>query len=88
MAGQYVFDTVESQFDTILYAINCSSLVQIACNDDGYGVYGLLSLIGPLSLDQGEKIALVVDGYGSIPLSQSTVAQLNIRMGSTEYEQE
>ena len=87
-SGPYIFDTIQSKFDTILYVVNCSNQVQIACDDDGYGQYGLLSLVGPMQLRKGERLALVTDAYGSDPLPSNTSVQLNIRQGLTEYESE
>jgi hypothetical protein len=44
---QLLFSTLGSQFDTVLYLRSgvCGSQIQIACNDDGAGGFGVASLI-------------------------------------------
>lgn len=58
----FLFDTVGSSFDTILYALgpNCSA-PELACNDDSNG-----SLAASISLPirGGETVVLVIDSFG------------------------
>ena len=58
----YVFDTIGSSFDTILYAYRptCEP-PELACNDD---VDGTLASSITLSLQAGETVVVVLDGFG------------------------
>lgn len=60
-SGTYFFDTVGSNFDTVLHARSDScNGPSIACDDDSGGD---LKSAFALSLQQGESIVLVVDGF-------------------------
>ena len=59
-AGEYVFDTVDSDYDTALAAFSsCDPTSEIACNDD---LAGQMSQIA-LDLDAGESVYIVIDGW-------------------------
>lgn len=67
-AGRYVFDTLGTVYNTVLYArdINCAG-PQLACNDNigtGTGAARNASRI-TLELERGQTIALVVDAAGA-----------------------
>jgi hypothetical protein len=61
--GTYQIDTAGSAFDTVLYVRNATcSGEQLACNDDANGtVQSLVSV----SLNAGQTVVVVVDGYGT-----------------------
>ncbi|MEM6992029.1 MAG: hypothetical protein AAF721_16080, partial [Myxococcota bacterium] len=63
-AGVYVFDTSDSDFDTVVYAVSGAACdgPELGCDDDGAG--SLHSRL-ELSLDADEEIVLVVDGYSA-----------------------
>lgn len=59
-AGQYVFETVDSDYDTALAAFDtCDVTSELACNDDAAGQQSQITL----NLDAGQTILLVVDGW-------------------------
>jgi len=86
--GVFYFDSIGSQVDTILYVINCTSEAQVACDDDGFGPHGLQSRVGPLALGQGERVAVVIDVYGTQATSALANVQLNVYASHPEYEQD
>jgi hypothetical protein len=62
-AGQYIFETAGSDFDTILFARPGCLGADLACNDDGQGL-GLQSRI-TLDLAANETVVVIVDGFGT-----------------------
>ncbi len=62
-AGQYVFDTCGSSFDTLLTVHDgtCSG-ARLACSDDDGSCGGFLSSV-TLTLAEGQQVVLVVDGF-------------------------
>jgi hypothetical protein len=64
VAGSYVFDTLGSSFDTLLYLIAGSSCSgpSLVCNDDALG--GLQSQV-VLQLDEGQLVTIVIDSFGN-----------------------
>ncbi len=61
-AGSYVFDTLGSTFDTVLYALGPTcELPERACNDDISG--GVTSQIG-FGMAAGETTVIVLDSFG------------------------
>ena len=59
-AGTYVFDTVGSAYDTVLYALDACGGAELDCNDDAG--FDLTSQI-TLDLLAGETVIIVVDGF-------------------------
>jgi hypothetical protein len=61
--GVYVFDTLGSSFDTLIYATvgSCSS-DELDCNDDSPGS---ISSVLTIQAEAGAQIVLTVDGFGS-----------------------
>jgi hypothetical protein len=57
-AGEFVFDTTGSSFDTVLYVQQGACGDELACNDDFIGLRSRLVL----ELDAGEQVSVVVDG--------------------------
>jgi hypothetical protein len=57
--GSYVFDTVGSTYDTMLYARDGCGGPSLGCNDDYYGLQSRLVV----ELAAGQTALLVVDGY-------------------------
>jgi len=86
--GVYYFDSIGSQLDTVLYVINCTSEAQVACDDDGFGPTGVQSRVGPLALGLGERVAVVIDVYGTQTTSAQANVQLNVYASHPEYEQD
>lgn len=72
-ARQYTFDTVGSDFDTVLHVHSDCTTAAIGCNDDGPST-GTQSLL-TLSLDAGQQVVIVVDGFGDA--SGSVVLNIN-----------
>jgi hypothetical protein len=75
-AGFYSFDTLGSQFDTILYVRESSADMscggrELACNDDR-DAGTLQSQLG-LSLARGQRVVIVVDGFGDEPGGEFTL---------------
>ena len=60
-AGTWVFDTLGSAYDTVLYALDACGGAELACNDDFGG--GRESEVR-LALAAGQAVFLTVDGYG------------------------
>jgi hypothetical protein len=61
-SGCYSFDTLGSDYDTVLHAYGqCPAMQELACEDD---IEGRLESRVLLEVDEGESILLVVDGYG------------------------
>ena len=58
--GTYVFDTIGSSYDSVLYLRNgtCAGS-EIACNDDAVGVDSQITL----AMTTGQKVIIFVDGY-------------------------
>lgn len=64
VTDSYVIDTYGSAFDTILYVLSGScSASQLACDDDDL-TSGVLQSKLTLSLNAGQIIVIVVDGFG------------------------
>ncbi len=61
-AGEFSFDTVGSDYDTALYALEgtCAG-IELACNDDAVGTRSRIVL----SLVAGQTISIVVDGFST-----------------------
>ncbi|MBL4689252.1 MAG: hypothetical protein JKY37_31960 [Nannocystaceae bacterium] len=59
--GFYVFDTVGSNFDTVLYVLDgdCSGN-ELACNDDNTGTQSEVGVV----LTTGQVVTVVVDSFG------------------------
>ena len=62
-ANTFIFDTNDSQYDTLIYARRAcgSDAEEIQCDDDG-GLTQLASRVD-LDLDEGDTIFLYIDGY-------------------------
>ena len=72
-AGTYLFDTAESNFDTVLYALGPECAVpELACNDDVDGTVFSQIAVG---MGAGETITVVVDGFGEVGSYQLRVQQ-------------
>jgi hypothetical protein len=70
IAGDYVFTTNGSTFDTILYALDGCGGAELDCDDDdGIGVQSQIVL----NLAAGQTIALVVDGFSSASFGPFTL---------------
>jgi hypothetical protein len=61
-AGNFTFTTAGSSYDTVLQVLNDTQSASLGCNDDSNG--NAQSTIS-LGLAAGQKITLVVDGYGA-----------------------
>ena len=59
--GSYTFDTVGSNFDTVLFALDSCGGTELACNDDTVGVRSEITV----DLLAGETILVVVDGWST-----------------------
>ncbi|HJL15174.1 MAG TPA: hypothetical protein RMH99_05935 [Sandaracinaceae bacterium LLY-WYZ-13_1] len=59
-AGTWVFDTVGSDYDTVLYARSGCAGAELACDDDTDGLQSEITV----DLAAGQTIVLVVDGFG------------------------
>ena len=77
-SGTYVFNTVGSNFDTVLYLKTVCSGAPVRCDDDSGG--NLTSRL-EYTVNQGDKLLITVDGYG--PSSQGNY-KLNIRQKGYE----
>ena len=61
--GIYVFDTVGSDFDTLIYAtVGSCSGDELDCNDDAPGT---VSSVMTIQAERGAQIVLTVDGFGN-----------------------
>ncbi len=61
--GVYVFDTLGSSFDTLIYAtVGSCSGDELDCNDDAPGS---VSSVLTIQAEAGAQIVLTVDGFGS-----------------------
>ncbi|MEM6992489.1 MAG: hypothetical protein AAF721_18390 [Myxococcota bacterium] len=59
-AGEYVFETVDSEFDTALAAFDsCDFTSELACNDDAAGQQSQITL----TLESGQTVLLAIDGW-------------------------
>jgi hypothetical protein len=66
-AGTYVFDTVGSLFDTILYLRGaCTDTTTLACNDDIEVEVNNLRSSVMLTMTAGQEVVVIVDGYGDV----------------------
>lgn len=64
-AGTYVFDTIGSLFDTILYVrASCNDEEELDCNDDD-DVSGSIQSRVTLTMTAGQEVVVVIDAYGS-----------------------
>lgn len=63
--GTYVFDTLGSSFDTVLYVINScdTAATPLGCNDDLAGMAGNYRSRTMATLMMGQEVIVVVDGY-------------------------
>jgi hypothetical protein len=60
--GSYIFDTYGSSYDTVLHVHSGSCTgAELACNDDDGGFQSRVSI----SLNAGETVVVVVDGFGT-----------------------
>ncbi|MFK7986113.1 MAG: hypothetical protein AB8I08_08780 [Sandaracinaceae bacterium] len=63
-AGEYTFDTIGSDFDTVLYLLNtCEDATAVACNDD-IGAEDFRSSL-TATLTEGQEVLVVVEGFAS-----------------------
>ena len=64
--GCYTITTEGSSYDTLLRVLDACEGTSIACNDDYYGTpsLGLRSRVD-VSMDEGDTVFIVVDGYSS-----------------------
>ena len=64
--GCYTITTEGSSYDTLLRVLDACEGTSIACNDDYYGTpsLGLRSPVD-VSMDEGDTVFIVVDGYSS-----------------------
>ncbi len=78
----YVFDTLGSTYDTVLYAYadSCEG-AELDCNDDAFTGDDRLRSQLTLVLDAGDQIVLVLDGYGSRSVGDY---QLNVEQNAIE----
>jgi hypothetical protein len=60
-SGNFTFSTAGSSYDTVIQIMNEAQTASLGCNDDSNGT--LQSSI-TLNLSAGQKISIVVDGYG------------------------
>jgi hypothetical protein len=59
ISGVYTFDTIGSDYDTVLYALSdCAGDTELACDDDGAGQQSTITL----ALGEGITILLLVGG--------------------------
>jgi hypothetical protein len=58
-AGRFLFDTLDSSFDTVLYVLDGCEGGELACNDD----YGGPTSAAPADLEAGQGVVVVVDGF-------------------------
>jgi len=58
--GTYVFDTLGTDFDTVLYLLDSCNGPELSCNDDVGG--GMLQSETSAQLDEGQSVIVVVDG--------------------------
>ena len=61
--GRYVFHTLGSDFDTVVYVLDGCGGVELACNDDAGAAEPDSAL--ELDLASGEEVLVVVDGYAN-----------------------
>jgi len=59
-AGIYTADTLGSDFDTVLYALDGCGGAELACNDDSGDATSRINV----TLAEGEEVVFVVDGAG------------------------
>ncbi len=59
-AGIYTIDTLGSNFDTVLYALDGCGGTELACNDNSVDMTSRINV----SLAAGQEVVLVVDGAG------------------------
>lgn len=70
-AGNYVFSTVGSDFDTVLSVLDSCEGVELDCDDDGAGRQSSLEL----ELEAGQSVVVVIDGFN---VDDAGDARLNI----------
>jgi hypothetical protein len=59
-AGEWTFDTLESDFDTVLFVLDAAcGGEEIACNDDAQGLQSRVEV----GLEMGQTITIVVSGF-------------------------
>jgi hypothetical protein len=57
--GRFLFDTLGSSFDTVLYVLDGCDGGELSCNDD----YGGPTSAAPADLEAGQGVVVVVDGF-------------------------
>jgi len=62
-ADNYIFDTVGSTYDTVLYVVDFLTGTSLGCNDDFTGTQSQVTI--PLAL--GQQVNVVVDAYSATP---------------------
>ncbi len=75
-SGVYTFDTLGSDYDTLLYARSECQAPDLACNDDVNQSQTLQSSL-QLSLDAGQTVLIIIDGFAASAGNYT----LNIGMG-------
>jgi hypothetical protein len=63
VTASYTFSTVNSDYDTVLFAQSTCTSGELICNDDGDFDAGELGAEFTLFLNAGESIVLVIDAY-------------------------
>ncbi|MEM6991798.1 MAG: hypothetical protein AAF721_14925 [Myxococcota bacterium] len=80
-AGDYVFDTEGSGYDTVIAVFDsCDADSEIGCNDDTVGVTSSLSV----TLSAGQSVVVVVDGF----LGDTGAWDLNVNAAPTDCFEE
>ncbi|AKF08040.1 hypothetical protein [Sandaracinus amylolyticus] len=73
-AGTYVFDTIGSTFDTLLYLrAACDATENLACNDDVDVEAGNTRSRVMLTATEGQEVIVVVDGYSDVDAGRFVV---------------
>lgn len=73
-AGTYSFDTAGSEIDTVIYVLDGCGGTELACNDDDVGEVEQARV--EVTLDAGQTVIVVIDGFSGLHLGQ---ARLTIR---------
>ena len=71
-AGTYVVDTIDSTYDTVLYALDACGGLELACNDDHSGAASQITL----RLAAGEAVVLGVGSFGGRSSGGSTTLRI------------
>jgi len=75
-SGTFVFDTIGSSYDTVLYVLDGCGGVELGCDDDI--TFGTLQSEVAVTLSAGETVIVGVDGYRSTSVGPYA---LNVRVG-------